>query len=107
MLCCIPKLKEHQYASETVVFGAGCPSINQENESGTCAYTANAKKTARNVGEARYVNTNAIAAFVHNVMEHPFARIKCKSRDAFCVSTVHVGKTNKYMYIYMRLRVQL
>jgi hypothetical protein len=103
MLCCIPKLKAHQFVSETVVFGAGCPSINQENESGTCASTANAKKTARNVGEARYVNTNAIAAFVHNVMEHPFAGIKCRSPDAPCVNTVHVGKTNKFDYVLMHI----
>jgi hypothetical protein len=84
--CFIPKFKAHQYASGTGDIGAGCPSLKQENVSGTCAFMASAKKHARNVGEARYVSTITIVDFVNNAMEHHFVGMVCRNLDAACAN---------------------
>ena len=69
----------------------------QENESGTYASMASAKKHARIAVEAPYVSTNTIVVFVNNVKEHPFAGMVCRNPDALFANKKQVLRMSKYM----------
>ena len=69
----------------------------QENESGTYAFMASAKKPARIAVEAPYVSTNTIVAFVNNAMEHPFAGMVCRNPDALFAKKKQASRMSKYI----------
>jgi hypothetical protein len=85
-----------------VVFGAGVLRVIQDNESGTYASMASAKKHARNAVEAAYASTNIIVVFANNAREHPFAGMVCRNPDALFADKKQVIRMSKYM---LKLRV--
>ena len=69
----------------------------QENESGTYAFMASAKKPVRIAVEAPYASTNTIVVFVNNAKEHPFAGMVCRNPDALFAKKKKSLRMSKYM----------